>query len=60
MFLNFGACELKMCKFGGLRAKIWAKVEAGEVVKFPNFLKRGSCELTLLLKMGPLQTTGEV
>ena len=28
-------------------------------LKFPNFLKRGSCELTLLLEMGPLRATGE-
>ena len=26
---------------------------------FPNFLKRGSCELTLLPEMGPLRTTRE-
>ena len=42
---NLGACELKISKYGGLRAKIWAKIEA--VVQ--NFLKRGSCELTLTL-----------
>ena len=28
-------------------------------LKFPNFLKRGSCELTLLLEMGPLRAAGE-
>ena len=27
-FPNLGACELKISKFGGLRAKIWAKIEA--------------------------------
>ena len=27
-------------------------------LKFQNFLKRGSCELALLLEMGPLRTTG--
>ena len=27
---NLGACELKMSKFRGLRAKIWAKIEAVE------------------------------
>ena len=52
------SCELKISKFGGLWAKIWMKIEAVEA-KFPNFLKRVSCELTLLLEMGPLRTTGE-
>ena len=59
---KFGAGELEISKFGGLRAKIWAKIKAVdcvEALKFPNFLKRGSCELTLLLEMGPLQTAGE-
>ena len=27
-FQNLGACELKISKYGGLRAKIWAKIEA--------------------------------
>ena len=27
-FPNLGACELKISKFGGLRAKVWAKIEA--------------------------------
>ena len=56
---KFGACELKKSKFGGLCAKIWVKIEAVEA-KISKFSKRGSCELTLLLKMGPLRTTGEV
>ena len=29
-FQNLGACELKISKFGGLRAKIWVKIEAVE------------------------------
>ena len=33
-----------MSKSGGLRAEIWAKIEAVEA-KIPNFLKWGSCEL---------------
>ena len=28
--LKEGPCELKVSKFGGLRAKIWAKIEAVE------------------------------
>ena len=48
-FPNLGACELKISKFGGLWAKIWVKIS-----------KRGSCELTLLLEMGPLRAAGEV
>ena len=44
----FGACELKFrWELRLLR------------LKFPNFLKRGSCELSLLLEMWPLRTTGE-
>ena len=47
-FPNLGACELKFgWKFRMLR------------LKFPNFLKRGSCELTLWLEMGPLRAAGE-
>ena len=47
-FPNLGACELKFeWKLRLLR------------LKFPNFLKRGSCELTLLLEMGPLRAAGE-
>ena len=48
-FPNLGACELKF----------WQKLRLLRL-KIPNFLKRGSCELTLLLEMGPLQTAGEV
>ena len=44
-FPNLGACELKF----GWKLRL-------ERLKFPNFLKRGSCELTLLLEMGLLQT----
>ena len=44
-FPNLGACEQKF---------VW-KLR----LKFPNFLKRGSCELTLLLEMGPLRAAGE-
>ena len=57
-FPNLGACELKIYKFGALWAKIWVKIEADEA-KISNFLKRGSCELTLLLEMGPLRAAGE-
>ena len=47
-FPNFGACELKC----GWKLRLLR-------LKFPNFLKRGSCELTLLLEMGPLRAAGE-
>ena len=43
-----------MSKFGGLRAKIWAKIEAIED-KISKFSQKG----TLLLEMGPLRTAGE-
>ena len=67
--LKEGACELKISKSGDLRAefffqiwglwaKIWAKIEAVEA-KISQFSQKGSCELTLLLEMGPLWTTGE-
>ena len=57
-FPNLGACELKISKFGGLWAKIWVKIEAVEA-KISKFSQRGSCELTLLLAMGPLRAAGE-
>ena len=57
-FPNLGACELKISKFGGLWAKIWVKIEAVEA-KISKFSQRGSCELTLLLEMGPLRAAGE-
>ena len=47
-FPNLGACELKF----GLKLRLLR-------LKLPNFLKRGSCELTLLLEMGPLRAAGE-
>ena len=47
-FPNLGACELKF----GQKLRLLR-------LKFPNFLKRGSCELTLLLEMGPLRAAGE-
>ena len=63
--LNFfsgrgGACALiftseggvlwtEIFKFGGLRAKIWAKIEAVEAKISIFFLKGGSCELTFRL-----------
>ena len=66
--LKEGACELKISRglslwaenfqIWGLRAKIWAKIEAIEA-KISKFSHKGSCELTLLVEMGPLQTTGE-
>ena len=70
-FPNLGACELKISKFGGLWAEnfqIWGLVSYIKFgwklrllrLKFQNFLKRGSCELTLLLEMGPLRAAGEV
>ena len=57
-FPNFGVCELKISKFGGLWAKIWMKIEAAEA-KISKFSQKGSCELTLLLEMGPLWAAGE-
>ena len=57
-FSNLGACKLKISKFGGLWAKILAQIEAVEA-KISKFSQKGSCELTLLLEMGPLRTTGE-
>ena len=47
-FPNLGACELKF----GWKLRLLR-------LKFPDFLKRGSCELTLLLEMGPLRAAGE-
>ena len=52
------SCELKISKFGGLWTKIWAKIEAVEA-KISKFSQKGSCELTLLLEMGPLRAAGE-
>ena len=46
---NLGACELKF----GQTLRLWR-------LKFPNFLKRGSCELIFLFEMRPLRTRGEV
>ena len=39
-------------------AQIWVKIEAVEA-KISKFSQRGSCELTLLLEMGHIRTTGE-
>ena len=39
-FPNLGACELKISKFGGLRAKIWIKIEAVEA-KITKFSQKG-------------------
>ena len=39
-FPNLGACELKISKFGGLTAKIWAKIEAVEA-KISKFSQKG-------------------
>ena len=47
-FPNLGDCELKF----GWKLRLFR-------LKFPNFLKRGSCEPTLLLEMGPLRAAGE-
>ena len=43
-FPNSRACELKISKFGGLRAKIWAKIEAVEA-KISKLSQKGSCAL---------------
>ena len=40
-FPNLRACELKIFKFGGLRAKIWAKIEAVEA-KISKFSQKGA------------------
>ena len=58
---NFQICGLVSWKFPNLRAcelKFGWKLRLLRL-KFPNFLKRGSCELTLLLEMGPLRAAGE-
>ena len=47
-FPNLGASELKF----GWKLRLLRQ-------KFPNFLKRGSCELTLYLEMGSLRAAGE-
>ena len=47
-FPNLGACVLKF----GWKLRLLR-------LKFQNFLKRGSCELTLLLEMGPLRAAAE-
>ena len=47
-FPSLGACELKF----GWKLRLLR-------LKFPNFLKGGSCELTLLLEIGPLRAAGE-
>ena len=39
-FPNLGACELKISKFGGLRAKTWAKIEAVQA-KISKFSQKG-------------------
>ena len=57
-FPNLEACELKISKFGACELKFWWKLRLLRP-KFPNFLKRGSCELTLLLELGPLRAAGE-
>ena len=57
-FAIWGLVSWKISKFGGLWAKIWVKIDAVRL-KFPNFLKRGSCERTLLLEMGPLRAAEE-
>ena len=38
--LKEGSCELKISKFGGLRAEIWAEIEA-VVTKISNFVSKG-------------------
>ena len=39
-FPNLRACELKISKFGGLRAQIWVKIEAVEA-KISKFSQKG-------------------
>ena len=71
-FLKCGACELifaserrvlwiRIFKFGGLRAKIWAKIEALEAKISQFFLKEGLVNgfLSYLLEMVHLRTAGE-
>ena len=43
-----GPCDLKISKFGGLRAEIWAKIEV-VVALIPHFFSKagGTCELTI-------------
>ena len=53
-----GACELKIPKFGGLRAKIWAKIKAVEA-KISKFYKKGVLWTNSFAWNGPLQTAGE-
>ena len=53
-FSNLGACELKISKFWGLRAKIWVKIEAVEA-KISKFSQKGvwdPCELPERRKKG--------
>ena len=57
-FPNLGACELKFPNLGACELKFGWKLRLLRL-KFQNFLKRGSCELTLLLEMGPLRAAGE-
>ena len=58
-FQILGLVSWKFQNLGAWELKFWWKLRLKRL-KFPNFLKRGSCELTLLLEMGPLQTAGEV
>ena len=52
-FPNLGACELKISKFGGLRAKIWAKIEAVEAKISIIFSKGGLVNWHFCLKWDP-------
>ena len=53
-FRNFGACELKISKFGGLWAKIWAKIETVEA-KISTFSQKGLVSWLFCLKWDPCE-----
>ena len=58
---QFGVYELKIFQFGGLRAKIWARIETVEVkfggggVNFPIFSKGGLVIWLFCLKLDPCE-----
>ena len=57
-FLHLETCELKMSKFGGLKAKIWAKIEAAEA-KISKFSQKGVLWTDSFAWNGTLWTEGE-
>ena len=54
-FSNLGACELKISKFGGLRAQIWAKIEAAEAKNIQIFSKGCLVNWLFCLKWDPCE-----